>query len=88
MTHRTPIPRRPALHIATAQGKFKRPLSVDAVVFGQEFSKPFKNLPAPWFIDNVLLPLARKISPAIRVGGLDAPHLFSPLITASQVGGG
>lgn len=38
------------------------------------------------FIDNVLLPLARKISPAIRVGGLDAPYLFSPLITASQVG--
>ena len=33
----------------------------------------------------MLLPLARKISPAIRVGSLDAPHLFSPLITASQV---
>lgn len=33
----------------------------------------------------MLLPLARKISPAIRVGSLDAPYLFSPLITASQV---
>ncbi|KAI8464539.1 MAG: hypothetical protein J3K34DRAFT_526123 [Monoraphidium minutum] len=67
------------------QGKFKRALPVDSVVFGQEFGKAFKNLPAPWFIDNVLLPLARKISPAIRVGSLDAPHLFSPLITASQI---
>lgn len=33
----------------------------------------------------MLLPLARKISPALRVGSLDAPYLFSPLITASQI---
>jgi hypothetical protein len=60
-------------------------LLVDHVVFGQEFQRKFRNLPAPWFIDNMLLPLARKISPALRVGSLDEPYLFAPLITASQI---
>jgi hypothetical protein len=67
------------------QGTFKRPVSMDSLVFGQEFSRKLCNLPAPWFIDNMLLPLARKISPALRVGNLEQPYLYSPLITASQV---
>jgi hypothetical protein len=58
---------------------------MDSLVFGQEFSRKLCNLPAPWFIDNMLLPLARKISPALRVGNLEQPYLYSPLITASQV---
>eukprot|EP00882_Tetradesmus_deserticola_P032080 GHRQ01036302.1.p1 GENE.GHRQ01036302.1~~GHRQ01036302.1.p1 ORF type:complete len:612 (+),score=263.71 GHRQ01036302.1:294-2129(+) len=67
------------------QGTFKRPVSMDSLVFGQEFSRKLCNLPAPWFIDNMLLPLARKISPALRVGNLEQPYLYSPFITASQV---
>lgn len=69
------------------QGQFKRPVCMDSLVFGQEFTHKLCNLPAPWFIDNMLLPLARKISPALRVGNLEQPYLYSPLITASQVGG-
>jgi hypothetical protein len=42
---RLPSPPPPA---NPPQGKFKKPLPVETVVFGQEFSKPFKNLPAPW----------------------------------------
>jgi hypothetical protein len=49
---------------------------MDALVFGQEFSRKLCNLPAPWFIDNMLLPLARKISPALRVGSLDQPFFY------------
>ena len=67
------------------QGQFKRLVSMDSLVYGQEFSHKLSNLPAPWFIDNMLLPLARKISPALRVGSLEQPHFYSPLITASQV---
>ncbi|KAF6256540.1 hypothetical protein COO60DRAFT_1640616 [Scenedesmus sp. NREL 46B-D3] len=67
------------------QGTFKRPVSMDSLVFGQEFGRKLCNLPAPWFIDNMLLPLARKISPALRVGNLEQPYLYSPLITASQI---
>lgn len=55
------------------------------MVFGMEFLRPFRNLPAPWFIDNMLLPLARKISPSMRVGTLEAPSMAAPLITASQI---
>lgn len=72
-------------YCAWHQGTFKRPVSMDSLVFGQEFSRKLCNLPAPWFIDNMLLPLARKISPALRVGNLEQPYLYSPLITASQV---
>ncbi len=60
-------------------------MSLDSVVFGQEFRRAFKNLPAPWFIDNMLLPLARKISPSLRFGSLDAPYMMTPLVTASQI---
>ncbi|KAF8065930.1 hypothetical protein HT031_002991 [Scenedesmus sp. PABB004] len=68
-----------------AQGTFKRPISMDALVCGQDFGRKLANLPAPWLIDNMLLPLARKISPALRVGSVERPYFHSPLITASQV---
>lgn len=50
-----------------------------------EFSRQLSNLPAPWFLENMLLPLARKISPSLRMGTLEDPFFFSPIITASQV---
>jgi hypothetical protein len=72
-----------ALHFA--QGTFKQAVSMDNLVYGMEFDRQLSNLPAPWFIENMLLPLARKISPSLRVGTLDDPFFFSPMITASQV---
>jgi hypothetical protein len=50
------------------QGRFKRPVSLDTLVTGHEFSRAFRNLPAPWFLENMLLPLARKIAPSLQVG--------------------
>jgi hypothetical protein len=58
---------------------------MDAVVYGMAFGRPLSNLPAAWFLDNMLLPLARKISPSLLVGSLEEPYFFTPLITASQV---
>lgn len=68
------------------QGTFKQAVSMDHLVYGMEFDRQLSNLPAPWFLENMLLPLARKISPSLRVGTLDDPFFFSPMITASQVG--
>ena len=44
------------------QGRFREPLSFDDVLTGQAFAR-LDNLPAPWFIDNVLLTAARAINP-------------------------
>lgn len=67
------------------QGMFKRPVLMEDLVYGMEFSRQLSNLPAPWFLENMLLPLARKISPSLRMGTLEDPFFFSPIITASQV---
>eukprot|EP00877_Chromochloris_zofingiensis_P007486 jgi/Chrzof1/2991/Cz12g07080.t1 len=68
------------------QGKFKQAAAFDDLVTGQEFHRPFKNLPARWFVEKVLLALARKISPSMVVGPLTTPYLLSPYISAAQVG--
>ena len=39
----------------TFQGRFKQPLSMEAVVSGQEFFRPAQNLPAKWLVDTVLI---------------------------------
>eukprot|EP00798_Chlamydomonas_sp_ICE-L_P007726 gene7726-897_t len=44
------------------QGKFKEALPFNTVITGQEFSRPFLVLPAPWFIEKVLLSLAARIT--------------------------
>ncbi len=36
---------------AVLQGKFKHELTLDNLVTGQEFSRPFQRLPAQWFVD-------------------------------------
>ncbi|PNW84735.1 hypothetical protein CHLRE_03g156550v5 [Chlamydomonas reinhardtii] len=67
------------------QGRFKAPLCLDSVVTGQEFARPFRRLPAPWFVEKVLLSMARQVSPSMRVGPLSQPHMLMPLIAAAQV---
>lgn len=74
-----------SLLLLCRQGTFKRPVLMEHLVYGMEFSRQLSNLPAPWFLENMLLPLARKISPSLRVGTLEDPFFFSPIITASQV---
>ena len=39
----------------TFQGRFKQPLSMEAIVSGQEFFRPAQNLPAKWLVDTVLV---------------------------------
>ena len=39
----------------TVQGRFKRPVVMNHFVAGPEFTRPFVNLPAQWFVEGVLL---------------------------------
>eukprot|EP00798_Chlamydomonas_sp_ICE-L_P005528 gene5528-4161_t len=66
------------------QGKFKEALPFNTVITGQEFSRPFLGLPAPWFIEKVLLSLAARINPSLRVGTLSCPSFMMPIISSAQ----
>ena len=37
------------------QGRFKRPLSLEDTITGQDFSRPAVNLPAKWLLETVLV---------------------------------
>ena len=39
----------------TIQGRFKQQVPMLNVISGPEFSRPYKNLPAIWFVEHVLL---------------------------------
>lgn len=39
----------------TIQGRFKQQVPMVNVISGPEFSRPYKNLPAIWFVEHVLL---------------------------------
>ena len=43
----------------TVQGRFKRELSAEEVVTGQEFGRQPKNLPAKWLVETVLVKVRR-----------------------------
>lgn len=43
----------------TIQGRFKRPVVMSHLVTGPEFTRPFVNLPAKWFVEGVLLRVSR-----------------------------
>lgn len=65
------------------QGRFKKALPFDDVYTGQELLRPLKNLPAKWMI-NLLIRIARKLSPSTIFGELDAPHVLTPLVAGAQ----
>jgi len=65
------------------QGRFKRQLPYCDVFTGQEFFRPLLDLPAKWMI-NVLLRIARRLSPSSMFGLLDAPHILTPLVAGAQ----
>lgn len=64
--------------LVTVQGRFKRPVPLDDLVTGQEFGR-VENLPAAWFVERVLLKVARAVSPSMQVGPLSAPHMLMPV---------
>ena len=39
----------------SVQGRFKRPVSFEDLVTGQEFARPPRNLPAKWLVEKVLI---------------------------------
>ena len=49
----------------TVQGRFKRPVVMNHLVTGPEFTRAFVNLPARWFMENVLM----------RVGTVSCLHI-------------
>lgn len=67
------------------QGTFKQEVAAEDVVTGQELGRPLRALPARWFVENVLLRIARGISPSMQVGLQPAPFLLSPLLAISQI---
>lgn len=46
----------------TIQGRFKRPVVMRHFVTGPEFTRPFVNLPAKWFVEGVLLRVRPKLA--------------------------
>jgi hypothetical protein len=65
------------------QGRFKEALPFDDVFTGQEFQEPIRDLPASWLV-NVLLRIARKLSPSSIFGLLDNPHILTPVVAGAQ----
>ena len=56
-----PLPPHPP-HTFPLQGRFKVPVPLDTLVTGQELQRPCAGLPPAWFVDSVLLALARTVS--------------------------
>lgn len=68
----------------TVQGRFKRPVVMSHFVTGPEFTRPFVNLPAKWFVEGVLLRIASRISPQMKFGPLSKPFLQVPVMSLAQ----
>lgn len=64
----------------TVQGRFRRPVPLDDLVTGQEFSR-VENLPAAWLVEGVLLKIARAVSPSMAIGPASAPSMLMPVIS-------
>ena len=51
----------------------------DDIVAGQEFGRA-KHLPPAWFLERVLLQVARAVSPSMEVGPAAAPFMLMPAV--------
>ena len=47
--------------VMALQGRFKRPVSVEDLVTGQEFARPPRNLPAKWLVEKVLIRVCARL---------------------------
>lgn len=46
----------------TIQGRFTRPVVMNHLVSGPEFSRPFVKLPAKWFVEGVLMKVSHPLA--------------------------
>ena len=53
------------------------------MITGQEFAR-VKNLPAKWFVESVLIKVARAVSPSVEIGSLSAPSVLMPVAAMAQ----
>ena len=53
------------------------------LITGQEFDR-VENLPAKWFVDSVLIKVARAVSPSVEIGGMSAPSVLMPVTAMAQ----
>lgn len=68
----------------TIQGVFKKNILMKDVQTGQEFNKPFVNIPAQFVIRPVMA-IIRKLSPTLEADFFcDRPYMLSPLICTAQ----
>lgn len=68
----------------TIQGRFKRPVVMNHLVTGPEFTRGFVNLPARWFVEGVLMRIASRISPQMKFGPPSRPFLQVPVMSLAQ----
>lgn len=65
------------------QGRFKEQIAFDDLMTGQQFSRPFRQLPAQWLLQG-LISAARALSPSLVIGDLDAPSLLAPVVATAS----
>ena len=63
------------------QGRFKEPVPLGAVLTGQRFTRPLRNLPPPWLL-RALCRAARRLSPSLVIS---ERSLLSPGAASAQV---
>lgn len=65
------------------QGQFKRSISCADLLTGQIFVRPLRNLPPRW-LQRILVSIASRISPNLRLGPLSSPSILHPLAVTAQ----
>lgn len=65
-----------------SQGRFKEPVPLGAVLTGQKFTRPLRNLPPGWLL-RALCRVARRLSPSLVIS---EHSLLSPAAASAQVG--
>ncbi|GMH32235.1 hypothetical protein BSKO_00069 [Bryopsis sp. KO-2023] len=66
------------------QGQFKRQMNFSEVLTGQEFDRKLLHIPAVPVL-NLLLRMARKMSPSMNAGIDPRPYLLSPVAAGAQI---
>lgn len=66
------------------QGQFKRQMNFSDVLTGQEFERKLLHVPAVQVL-NLLLRMAKKMSPSMNAGIDPRPYLLSPVAAGAQI---
>jgi len=69
----------------TVRGRFlQEGLSHADIITGQEFDRPFQNVPGKWIINSALA-MGQQLMPSSDFGDLDTPYMLTPLICCGSL---